>query len=165
MKKDRFDKYLNKVRENLELKVGEIIVDYAIAPEKVSELPKITQSSHAFDFALQRWESDICATERFKVMYLNNQNRVIGWFNLSKGATTGTTIDVKLMLAISLNIPSCKSLITLHNHHSCNTIPSEADKEMSKKIKEALKLIDMILLDNLIITKESFLSFADEGLM
>ena len=165
MKKDRFTRYLEQHREGLELKVGEISLSYTIAPEKVSEMPIITEAKQIYDFIKPRWEVDICSTERFKVIYLNQSNRILGWFNISQGSATGTVVDVKLMLGIALNITTCKALITVHNHPSGNLKPSEQDKKMNNQIKEALKFIDLTLLDNLIISIESFYSFANEGLM
>jgi len=60
---------------------------------------------------------------------------------------------------------SATSIILAHNHPSGNLIPSEADKDLTKKIREGGKVLDIAVLDHLIITSESYFSFADEGLM
>jgi DNA repair protein RadC len=166
MKANRFQKYLDKVREGLELRVGEITIDYAIAPQKVSDLPKVTQSSHAYDFFRSHWESDICETERFKVLFLNNQNRIIAWYNLGIGTSTACQVDIKKLVSIATNIISCKSLIFAHCHPSCTTQPSASDIELVKNLKSVMNLLDMSVLDNLILTPDGeYLSFADQGMM
>ena len=162
----RFNKYLDKVREGLELRVGEITIDYAIAPQKVSDLPKVTESSHAHKFLRDHWESDICETERFKVLFLNNQNRIIAWYNLGIGTSTACQVDIKKLVSIATNIVSCKNLIFAHCHPSGTTQPSVQDIELLKNLKSVMKLVEMSVLDNLILTPDGeYLSFADQGMM
>ena len=167
MKADkRFQKYLDKVREGLEIRVGEITLDYAVAPQKISDLPKITQSNHAYDFLRSHWESDICDTERFKVLFLNNQNHIIAWYNLGIGTSTACQVDIKKLVAIATNITSCKKIVCAHNHPSGITLASSEDIGICKKIIEVMKLVDMTMLDNLILTPDNgYLSFVDQGLM
>ena len=162
----RFDKYLDRVREGLEVRVGEITVDYTVAPQKISDLPKVTQSNHANDFFRSHWESDMCETERFKVLFLNNQNRIIAWYNLGIGTSTACQVDIKKLVSIATNIVSCKSLIFAHCHPSCTTQPSANDIELLKNLKSVMNLVEMSVLDNLILTPDGeYLSFADQGMM
>jgi len=98
------------------------------------------------------------------VILLNRANRVIGIFNLSTGGTVGTVAEPKLVFASSI-LRNASSIILAHNHPSGNLKPSTADTELTKKMKEAGKLLDIPVLDHLIVTSEGYYSFADEGII
>lgn len=102
--------------------------------------------------------------EEFWVMLLNRNNILIDRSMISKGGLSGTVIDVRIILKIAIDKLAC-SLILCHNHPSGNLIPSEADKEITRKIKEAGKHMDIPVLDHIIIGNESYFSFADEGMI
>lgn len=102
--------------------------------------------------------------EEFWVMLLNRNNMLIDKTMISKGGLSGTVIDVRIILKIAIDRLAC-SLILCHNHPSGNLVPSEADKEITRKIKEAGKHMDIPVLDHIIIGNESYFSFADEGLI
>ena len=76
----------------------------------------------------------------------------------------GTVMDPRLILKQAL-MDGASKIILAHNHPSGNLQPSEADKNITNKIKESAKLMDIALLDHLIITQQSYFSFADEGLL
>jgi DNA repair protein RadC len=102
--------------------------------------------------------------EEFWVLLLNRNNLVIDKLMVSQGGLSGTVIDVRIILKMALDKLAC-SIILCHNHPSGNLIPSEADKDITKKIKEAGKHMDIPVLDHLIIANDSYFSFADEGLI
>lgn len=102
--------------------------------------------------------------EEFWILLLNRNNLVIDKMMVSQGGLSGTVIDVRIILKMALDKLAC-SIILCHNHPSGNLIPSEADKEITKKIKEAGKHMDIPVLDHLIIGNDSYFSFADEGLI
>jgi DNA repair protein RadC len=102
--------------------------------------------------------------EEFWILLLNRNNLVIDKMMVSQGGLSGTVIDVRIILKMALDKLAC-SIILCHNHPSGNLIPSEADKEITKKIKEAGKYMDIPVLDHLIIGNDSYFSFADEGLI
>jgi len=102
--------------------------------------------------------------EEFWILLLNRNNLVIDKMMVSQGGISGTVIDVRIILKMALDKLAC-SIILCHNHPSGNLIPSEADKEITKKIKEAGKHMDIPVLDHLIIGNDSYFSFADEGLI
>lgn len=102
--------------------------------------------------------------EEFWILLLNRNNLVIDKMVVSQGGLSGTVIDVRLILKTALEKLAC-SLILCHNHPSGNLIPSEADKDITKKIKEAGKHMDIPVLDHLIIANDAYFSFADEGLI
>lgn len=102
--------------------------------------------------------------EEFWILLLNRNNLVIDKLMVSQGGLSGTVIDVRIILKMALEKLAC-SIILCHNHPSGNLVPSEADKEITRKIKEAGKHMDIPVLDHVIIGNESYFSFADEGLI
>lgn len=102
--------------------------------------------------------------EEFWILYLNNSNKVIQKNQLSKGGITGTLVDVRLVLKTALEVGAV-GLILTHNHPSGTLKPSEADKNLTQKLKSAAQSLDIKVLDHLIITESSYFSFADESLL
>lgn len=100
--------------------------------------------------------------EQFKVVFLNQANRALGIIELSSGGISGTVVDVRLVFSAALKAKA-SAIMIVHNHPSGQLIASEADRQITQKVKEAGKLLDITLLDSLIITPESYYSFADEG--
>ncbi len=132
---------------------------------KVSERPKITHSKDAYIIFKNNWdENKIELQEQFKVMLLNRANKVLGIYEVSTGGMTGTVADPKLIFAAALKAAAC-GIILVHNHPSNNLKPSISDEQLTTKIKEGGKLLDIKLLDHLIISSEGYLSMADEGLV
>ncbi len=102
--------------------------------------------------------------EEFWILLLNRNNLVIDKMMVSQGGLSGTIIDVRIILKMALDKLAC-SIILCHNHPSGNLVPSEADKNITIKIKEAGKHMDIPVLDHLIIGNDAYFSFADEGLI
>lgn len=102
--------------------------------------------------------------EEFWIVYLNNSNKVLFVGQQSKGGITGTLVDVRLVLKRALELGAV-ALILAHNHPSGTLRPSEADKQITKKMKAASEALDIKVLDHLIITQKEYFSFADEGLL
>lgn len=97
-------------------------------------------------------------------LYLDRGNTVLGYFLVSLGGVTGTVIDVKLVIQTALKV-NASAVILAHNHPSGNQQPSQADLNITKKIKDACKLIEVNLLDHLIIYSDGYTSFGDKGLL
>ncbi|MEC4037035.1 JAB domain-containing protein [Myroides odoratimimus] len=132
---------------------------------KASERPKIESSYSAFEVALKAWdENKIELLEQFKVLMLSNNNRVLGVLEISSGGITGTIVDLRLIFAALLKAKAT-AFILVHNHPSGKLQPSDADRQITQKIKQASQILDIALLDHLIITPESYYSFADEGVL
>ena len=130
--------------------------------EEVQEIKKIKSSKHVFE--LMQPKIGELQHEEFWILYLNNSNAIIQTLQLSKGGITGTLVDVRLTLKKALEL-NATALILVHNHPSGTLIASEADKEITNKIKNAGAGMDIKLLDHLIVTEKSYFSFADEGLL
>jgi DNA repair protein RadC len=104
------------------------------------------------------------AYEEFWVLFLNRQNKVIDKRKLSQGGMTGTVIDVRMVLKLALEKHAI-SMIICHNHPSGNLDPSEADKKITRQMKEAAALMEIPVIDHLIVTQAGYFSFADEGML
>ena len=129
------------------------------------EKKKITGSPDTVSILRSLWEKDtINAYEQAYVLYLNNANNIIGYYHHSSGGIAGTVMDVQMISGMALK-SLAKAVIIAHNHPSENRQPSDADKSITKQLKESLKVFNIMLLDSIIITDESYFSFADEGLM
>jgi hypothetical protein len=100
--------------------------------------------------------------EHFIALFVNNAHRLIGYYYHSKGSLNSTQIDVQLLTATALRILA-KGVIVAHNHPSGSLRPSEADRKVTTRMREALRSFDITLLDHLIITATDYYSFADEG--
>lgn len=102
--------------------------------------------------------------EEFWILLLNRANRIISKEQISKGGTAGTVVDAKIVFRIALE-KQASSMILCHNHPSGNLRASQADLALTKKLVEAGKQLDIMVLDHLIVTQSGYLSFADEGMM
>jgi DNA repair protein RadC len=102
--------------------------------------------------------------EAFCVLYLNQSNRLLRHEILSSGGLTTTVTDIRIILKNAL-LYNANKFIIAHNHPSGNRRPSNKDKELTNRLKEAATLMDMKLVDHIIISAEGFLSMADDGLM
>jgi DNA repair protein RadC len=121
---------------------------------------KITSSHDAFDLMKPLMED--LETEQFWVIYLNNANKVLSKQKISDGGMTATVVDVRLILKRALEL-NATALILCHNHPSGTLVPSKADAIITNKIKRAAQCMDIQVLDHLIITDQSYFSFADQG--
>lgn len=129
--------------------------------EETVELKKITSSKAVFEI-MQPIIGEL-PHEEFWVLYLNNSNKVIYKAQLSKGGITGTVVDVRLIYKTALE-QNATSIILSHNHPSGKLQASDADLQITKKLKAAGEQLDIKVLDHIIITENGYLSFQDEGI-
>lgn len=145
--------------------VGEIIVGYKTAKPNIKEQPIITQSQDTYKYLRALYSDDsIEHIEAFTIMLLNRRNQVLGWAKISVGGLSGTVVDPKVVFQIALNA-NASSIILCHNHPSGNLRPSQSDIDLTKKMINAGKILDLPILDHLIITEDKYYSFLDEGMM
>jgi len=130
--------------------------------EEALDKKKIISSVSAFEL-MQPIIGDL-QHEEFWIIYLNNSNKVIQKSQLSKGGITGTLVDVRLVLKNALEV-GATGIILAHNHPSGNLKPSEADKQLTNKLKVASESLDIKVLDHVIVTEKAYFSFADENLL
>ena len=142
--------------------IAEVQISYS-SHVKAKDRMKVTGSKDAADAFRIFWP----AYEHIEFSYLlmlNRQNQILGYHQLSKGGMTGAVVDVRVIFQVALKA-SCTSIILSHNHPSGNLDVSDADRKITNQIKQAGVILDIPLLDHLIMTTDSFLSMADEGLL
>lgn len=147
------------------------MVTYEISEIQVNYSPimlvdfKLDNSRKSFELVLEQWEQNqIEMLEEVKVILLNRSNKVLGIYSLAKGGITSCVVDVRIILSVALKTLAT-GIILVHNHPSGNLKPSQDDLKVTKKLKESCSLLDITLLDHLIITKDDYYSFADEGIL
>lgn len=130
--------------------------------EESLKVDKVSSSKDAFEI-LQPIMGEL-EHEEFWILYLNNSNKVLQKSQLSKGGITGTLVDVRIIMKQTLELGAV-GLILAHNHPSGTLKPSNADKQITQKIKRASESLDIKVLDHLIITQKDYFSFADNQLL
>lgn len=141
-------------------KISEIEIIYR--PQKYST-DKIMSSQQAEAIFRNFWNSDtIEYYEEFKVMYLNRMHQVLGIYTHTRGGLVGVICDIRMIFQAALKA-NAHSIIVAHNHPSGNLDASDADKDITRRIKEAGKFLEIPVLDHLILTHGSYMSFADNG--
>ena len=129
--------------------------------EEVIALDKITSSAIVFEI-MQPIIGEL-PHEEFWILYLNNSNKVVQKAQISKGGITGTVVDIRIIFKTALEC-NATSLILTHNHPSGKLQASDADKEVTRKMKLAGQQLDILILDHVIITENGFYSFNDNGI-
>lgn len=130
--------------------------------EDAQKIEKIGSSQDAYE-VLQPFMGEL-EHEEFWILYLNNSNKILHKAQLSKGGITGTLVDVRLIMKQALELGAV-AIILAHNHPSGTLKPSNADKEITQKVKNASGSLDIRVLDHLIITQKEYFSFADNQLL
>jgi DNA repair protein RadC len=127
-----------------------------------NEKTKISGSKDAYDLV----KSDLLdiSHEQFWILMLNRANRVIKKCMISQGGVAGTVADPKIIFKLALE-ELASGVILAHNHPSGNLTASQADIDLTKKLKDAGRLLDIQVLDHLIVAGQKYFSFADEGLI
>lgn len=128
----------------------------AVSPDK------ITQSRQAYEILRSLMGEHLY--EQFWMLLLNRGNRLIRKIQISEGGISGTVVDPKKIFNMVLE-HRASSIIIGHNHPSGNLEPSEADKKLTRKIRDAGILLDIDVLDHIIVGDDSYYSFADQGEM
>ena len=143
---------------------------YKLIKEK-TDFPsaKITSSLDAEKFIRQFYGSDIDIYESFYLLMLNRANNTEGFIKLSSGGTASSIVDIKLLCKYCVD-SLASAVILAHNHPSGNTKPSDNDIKVTEKVKEALRVFDITVIDHLILVpiidnEKNYLSFADENLL
>lgn len=125
---------------------------------------KINSSNDSANYIRQFYSDDIEIYESFFILLLNRQNKTIGYAKISQGGVAGTVVDAKIIIKYIVDTLA-SGVILCHNHPSGNLTPSTQDLEITKKLSQAAKLVDSQVIDHIILTPDSFYSFADNGLI
>lgn len=138
------------------------LVSEKTAPTYQTSLIKCSDDANRF--IRQFFESDITLYESVFVLLLDNSSKTIGFAKISQGGVTCSIIDNKIIAKYAID-SLASSVILAHNHPSGNLKPSDNDRTATDKLYQALNLIDVKLIEHLIITEDSYWSFADNGLL
>ena len=142
--------------------IAEISISYTPSRNKQTKIQSSEDAYKVFKSFFAK--GTIALQEQFVVMYLNNSHQVLGIYPASTGGITGTVADIRLILGVALKTAST-AMVIAHNHPSGNLKPSKTDEVLTQKLKNAAALLDVNLLDHLIVSNNSYCSFADEGKM
>lgn len=138
---------------------------YSIKKNKTElKKEKISSSADACSYIRQFFFEDLEVYESVFLLLLNQQNQTVGYAKISQGGVAGSVVDTKIIGKYMIDSLATSAIIA-HNHPSGNTTPSPADKQVTKKVKEVGRLLDCKVLDHLIITNDTYLSFADENIL
>jgi DNA repair protein RadC len=121
------------------------------------EINKIIRSIADFN-------NNIDIVEEVNVLLLSKSNMIIGYANISKGGISSSIVDIRIVMKYAID-SLASSIVLIHNHPSGNLHPSDSDKDITKKIKNACALLEIQLLDHIIITSDDYYSFADQGIL
>ena len=126
---------------------------------------KIKSSKDAYNVFMKMFDSDTLEIqESFILLLLNRANNTIGWIKISQGGIAGTVVDPKLIFVTALK-SGASAIIIAHNHPSETMNPSDDDIKLTKKIKNGGELLGISLLDSVIVSKDTYFSFADSGIL
>lgn len=124
--------------------------------------PKIESSQSAFN--LIKGDLQDLPHEEFWVLLLNRANRLIKKKRVSEGGVSGTVADPKIIFKLAVD-ELASGIIVVHNHPSGNLKPSDSDISLTKKLKEAGKVLEIGVFDHIIVAQQKYFSFADEALI
>lgn len=125
---------------------------------------KILSSKDIRSFIYPYFDEIMDDHEEVKVIHLSTNNSVVNVHESTKGSEVGCLVDIKAILRHALLIKT-NAIVVVHNHPSGSLYPSQADKTFTDKLIKAASYLDIQVLDSVIITRESYYSFADEGLL
>lgn len=146
------------------MNIAEVKVSYK-NPVKVKDRVQIKSSRDAYNALREMYDADeIDYIESSYILLLNHSNHVIGKRLLSTGGRSSCIIDTAVVGQISLS-KNAHAIILSHNHPSGNLNASQQDIDITRKVKNALDLFDIKVLDHIIVTSDGYMSMADEGLM
>lgn len=123
----------------------------------------ISDSKSCARYLRQIWNDDtIELREEFIVLCLNNVHEVLGWINVASGGLSATVVDPRIIFGVALLTVSA-SIIVAHNHPSGSVSPSPHDSVITQQLRDAGKVLGITLLDHLIVSRDTYYSFADSG--
>lgn len=129
---------------------------------KVKQQNKIICSADIYEY----FQTEFAGTsfEGFWIIMLNIRNEIIKKVKISDGGTSETIVDIKKIFKQAID-SKAKNIILCHNHPSNNIKPSQADINITKKLSEGAKLLDLSIVDHVIFGEDKYYSFADSGII
>lgn len=152
------------MKQNELFNFTEVEITYKSHPEKRS-FPIVKSSDDVYAVLKDVYDADqIEHIGCFFILLINRENRIIGVKKISEGGLTSTIVDPRVVFQTALKA-NATAIILSHNHPSGNTKPSPEDIKMTSKISEGGRLLEIAVLDHIIMTAETYYSFADEGMI
>ena len=140
--------------------VSKVTISYEPAV-KVSEMPQVSSAKEIAGLVRPYWDG-IDHHESFYVLLLNKANKVIGLNKTFTGGLDMLPVDIKVILQLAIT-SNATSIVVMHNHPSGSLISSQQDDNITKRIKNACTICEIKLVDHIILTSESHVSYVDEG--
>lgn len=155
---------METTKKTNEFTVTEVTTSYKPA-FKSSERPKILNPNDLYELILkyEPMQEILNYKEMFVAVYVNQNSTVLSIQRIGEGGLTATSVDVRIIMQSAL-LQCATGIFLLHNHPSRHLRPSEADKTITKRIKQAAAFFDIQVLDHLIISDESFYSMFENDL-
>lgn len=139
------------------------IIKLSYVNDNPIQATKIKDSRDSVEILRESFEpGEIEMQEYFKVLYMNNYNKMLGVHTVSMGTSTSTPVDMKILFSGAL-LTKAAAIIVCHNHPSGEVKPSIQDDKLTHQIREGCKLLDIKLLDHVILTASNFYSYNDES--
>ena len=151
-----------KIEKSLNL--AEIAISYRIKV-KAKDRAKVTSSATTFELLKGIYNDDTVEHhEEFVVMLLNRAMHVLGWVKISQGGIDSTIADPRIVFQHAL-AANATNIIVSHNHPSGMVVPSQLDKDLTKRLVNGGQLLEIRVLDHIIFTRDAYYSIADEAEM
>lgn len=125
---------------------------------------QVTSSKQAYDYIKKFYFDDIDIYESTFILLLDQSAKTIGYAKVSQGGVAGTVVDIKIICKYAID-SLASGVILAHNYPSGSLSASVQDQNITKRVKDALLIMDVRLMDHLILTSDGYFSFADEGLI
>jgi DNA repair protein RadC len=126
---------------------------------------RVTNAQETHEVLREIFDADTLQWKEESILLcLNSAHRLLGYYKISSGGMSGTVMDPRIIYTVALSA-GATAIIVSHNHPSGSLKPSTADQEITNKLKDAGKLLDIKFLDHIIVTQESFFSFAENNLL
>jgi len=146
---------------NYDWKAGELALTYN---RTEPDGPKVTMATDLVKFLRPLYDPDLEVRERFFIVGVSRSNKIRSCFEVGAGGCSGCVVDPKLVFS-RLLLDNCAAFICSHNHPSGNPSPSMADKNLTQTLQLAGTTLDIKLLDHIIVTSDSYKSFAELNLI
>lgn len=141
---------------------GEVKSYYVSKPTKLSSVEPIKTSRELVEYLRTIIKPEVISyCEMAWAVYLNRAGKSIGWAVIGDGGMSATIVDLRKVFKKGLDLAAV-NVIICHNHPSGSRLPSASDTILTKKVKDAGEIMDIGLLDHIILTVDSYYSFADE---
>jgi DNA repair protein RadC len=145
-------------------KLAELRVSYK-SRTKFSTRKNVRNARDVVEYLRAVWDKHTLElSEQFLIVCLNGNHQAIGWVRISAGGFTQTLVDPRLVFAVALQTAS-SAIILAHNHPSSSLKPSPEDIQVTRRLREAGNILNVKVLDHIILTRDSYASFVELGLM